>query len=135
MQALKWVPHNEWPHLKANAARFNVWRSPEYLVQAFHEKDGVVRLSVSSIGPNCRTDADTIPWGELQAIKASCGYGAFDALEAFPPDADVRGGAGNARYLWILPKTERLPFIWRNAGHQLGMFREIINKAKDGSSE
>ena len=132
MQALKWVPHAEWPRLNANDARFNVWQSDEYRVQAFHEKDGVVRLMVTCIGPDCRTDADTIPWNDLQAIKAACGYGAFDALEVFPPDADVRGGAGNARYLWILPKHERLPFIWRNGGHQLGMFREIINKAKAG---
>jgi hypothetical protein len=131
MKKLEWVPHNEWPR-SDNPARFNVWCSPDYLVQAFHEKDGVVRLSVCSIGPGCRTDADTIPWGDLQAIKAACGYGSFDALEAFPPENDVRGGAGNARYLWILPKNERLPFIWRNAGHQLGMFRELINKAKTG---
>ena len=134
MQKLEWVPHNEWPRSE-NAARFNVWRSPEYLVQAFHEKDGIVRLSVAIIGPGAKglnADGDYIPWCDLQAIKAACGYGAYDALEAFPPDADVRGGAGNTRYLWILPKHERLPFIWLNGGHQLGMFREIINKAKAG---
>lgn len=130
MRYLKWVPRNEWPSLKQNDARFNVWQSDEYRVQAYHEKDGAVRLSVTCIGPSGRTDADTIPWNDLQAIKSACGYGAFDAFEAFPPEADVRGGAGNARYLWIIPKHERLPYIWRNAGHQLGMFRELINKTK-----
>lgn len=131
MKALAWVAHSDWPRLSQNAARFNVWRSDDYLVQAFHEKGGVVRLSVASIGPNCRPDANDIPWGDLQAIKAACGYGAYDAIEAFPPDNDVRGGAGNSRYIWILPKNERLPFIWRNAGHQLGMFRELINKSQE----
>ena len=133
MQKLEWVPHSEWPRSK-NAARFNVWRSSEYLVQAYREKDGVVRLSVTGIGPSAHPDGDNIPWGDLQAIKSACGYGAYDALEAFPPEADVRGGAGNARYLWILPKGERLSFIWRNAGHQIGMFRELI-KSKQGSGE
>ena len=133
MKKLEWVPHTEWPR-SSNAARFNVWRSEDYLVQAYHEKDGVVRLSVTGTGPNARPDGNDIPWSDLQAIKAACGYGAYDALEAFPPDADVRGGAGNARYLWILPKHERLPFIWRNAGHQLGMFRDMINKSKNGES-
>lgn len=130
MEAIKWVPHSEWPRLSTNAARFNVWQSSEYLVQAYHEKDGIVRLSIAGIGPNARPDGNDIPWGDLQAIKSACGYGAFDAVEAFPPECDVRGGAGNSRYLWILPKHERLPFIWRNAGHQLGMFRELVNKAK-----
>lgn len=133
MKKLEWVPHTEWPR-SSNAARFNVWRSPDYLVQAFHEKDGVVRLSVAAVGPGVNMDGNNIPWSDLQAIKAACGYGAYDALEAFPPEADVRGGAGNARYLWILPKHERLPFIWRNAGHQLGMFRDMINKSKNGES-
>ena len=133
MQKLEWVAHSEWPRSE-NAARFNVWRSSEYLVQAYREKDGVVRLSVTGIGPSARPDGDNIPWGDLQAIKSACGYGAYDALEAFPPEVDVRGGAGNARYLWILPKGERLSFIWRNAGHQIGMFRELI-KSKQGSGE
>lgn len=130
MQKLEWVAHSEWPRSE-NAARFNVWRSSEYLVQAYREKDGVVRLAVTSIGPNARPDGNDIPWGDLQAIKSACGYGAYDALEAFPPEEDVRGGAGNARYLWILPKGERLSFIWRNAGHQLGMFRDLIKSKQE----
>lgn len=133
MKKLEWVPRDQWPRSE-NAARFNVWRSPDYLVQSFHEKDDVVRLSVVGTGPAARPDGNDIPWSDLQAIKTACGYGSFDALEAFPPEVDVRGGAGNARYLWILPKHERLPFIWRNAGHQLGMFRDLINKSKNGDS-
>ena len=46
MKKLEWVPHTEWPR-SSNAARFNVWRSEDYLAQAYHEKDGVVRLSVT----------------------------------------------------------------------------------------
>lgn len=130
MKKLERVSPEQWPRGN-NAARFNVWQSDEYLVQAYREKDGVVRLSVAGIGPGCRADANDIPWGDLQAIKSACGYGSYDAIEAFPPECDARGGLGNCRYLWILPKNERLPFIWRAAGHQLGMFREILKSNQE----
>lgn len=127
MKPLKWIPHNEWPKTKTvNPSLFNMWLSDDYAVRAYREKDGIVRLSVTGVGPDARADGNDIPWCDLQAIKSACGYGSFDALEAFPPEVDVRSGAGNARYLWILPKGERLPFIWRNAGHQLGIFRDLI---------
>jgi len=74
----------------------------------------IVRLSV------LRTSLDTaggwqqdITWEELQRLKREAGYGDHDAVEVFPPDADVVNVA-NIRHLWIL-EPGHLPFAWRKS--------------------
>lgn len=104
------VPRERWPD-DGVANRAGVWRSSHFLVQAYAERGDVLRLSVN------RTDIDSkgrwvdgITWDELQKIKTECGFGDRDAVEVFPPDADVVNVA-NMRHLWVLPVF--LPFAWR----------------------
>ncbi len=130
MSKLEYVPRTAWPTLKPDPTRFNVWKSDRFLVQAFRERRGVVRLTV------CRTERDEagrlldgISWDELQALKSSCGYGNYDAVEVYPPDADAVT-APNHRHLWIMPKHERLQFAWRNAGAQLSLIKDMLTKSK-----
>ncbi|AHF89535.1 hypothetical protein OPIT5_03975 [Opitutaceae bacterium TAV5] len=103
------IPRSEWPLKQSNM--ITAYRNRHYLVQAFAETGGVVRLSVN------RTDIDRdgrwrdgITWDELQRIKAAVGFGDRQAVEIFPPDRDVVNVA-NIRHLWVLP--EPLPFAWR----------------------
>lgn len=127
---LKWVPHDQWPRLAADPARFNVWISYSFVVQAFHEKNGVTRLRISSNINNRERDSDDITWSELQAVKAACGYGNFDAVEAFPPDDDAVS-TGDARHLWVFPKTERMWFFWRKPGHQMSLLKDMLANKPD----
>lgn len=109
--ALSEVPREQWPLASPPARLAKVWRSKGFLVQEFHERGEVIRLTV------CRAMVDRggswtadIPWEALQRLKAECGYGARDAVEVYPPDRDVVN-VSNMRHLWVLP--ERLPFVWR----------------------
>lgn len=122
---LKWVPHDQWPQLPKNPARFNLWMSHSYIVQGFHEKDGVVRLAVGRNPKNSDRHADSIGWDELQAVKAACSYGNFEAIEIFPPEDDAQP-AGGMRHLWIFPKTMRLAQTWRKSGHQMSLLRDML---------
>lgn len=88
----------------------NVWIGDGYLVQAYDEAGGVVRLTVNSVQHNGRSWADRIPWDDLQAIKSACGFGDRDAVEVYPPTKDVVN-VSNMRHLWVLP--EPLAFAWR----------------------
>ena len=87
-------------------------RSRAHLVQVFAEADGVVRLSVqrTDIRPDGEW-ADGISWDDLQRLKAEAGYGDREAVEVYPPDADVVNVAA-IRHLWVLPEGERVPFSW-----------------------
>lgn len=127
---LQWVPHDQWPRLTPDTKRFNVWQSYSYMVQAFHEKNGVVRLAVKRNIKNTERTSDSICWDELQAIKAACGYGNFEAVEVFPTSDDEQP-AGGMRHLWIMPKSERLEFAWRNASHQLSLIRDMLSNKPD----
>ena len=110
--ALSAIPESEWPATPWGYQRqMEVWRSRDYLVQAFHERDGIVRLTV------CRTEVGSdgewlqeIPWEDMQRLKAETGRGDMFAVEIFPRDCDVVNVA-NMRHLWVLPKP--LNFGWR----------------------
>lgn len=111
-QQLQSVPPHEWP-TTPQANLVGVWRSRDYLVQLYQERDGIKRLSA------CRTEVDPakgrwredIPWEDLQRLKREAGYGLADAVEVYPSDADIVNVA-NMRHLWILPGE--LPFKWRH---------------------
>lgn len=102
---LEGVPRVEWPaHLAfSEHAPFAVWRSREFLVQAFEEQAPGVhcRLSINRTTVSGGRWVDGISWDELQRLKAECGLGDMWAVEIFPPDSDVVNVA-NIRHLWVL---------------------------------
>lgn len=113
-EALKEWPRAEWPDAYRNGSTITrVMRSRGFLVQVYEApRPAIVRLSV------LRTGLDTaggwqqdITWEDLQRLKREAGYGKHDAVEVFPPDADVVNVA-NIRHLWIL-EPGCLPFAWR----------------------
>ena len=106
------VPDDEWRSVRTKDAhkRFAVWQSPRFLVQAFRERDGIIRLSVNRTGRQAGRWQEGITWDELQEIKSQCGYGDQDAVEIYPTDHDVVNVA-NMRHVWVLP--ERVCFAWR----------------------
>jgi len=67
---------------------------------------GVFRLSI------WRKDGGLAPisWEELQAVKSSCGFGEFEAVEIYPRDSQVVNTA-NARHLYLV--EEPLHFAMR----------------------
>lgn len=111
------IPREKWPpQHEGNTGRnprLAVLRSSDFLIQLFDAGEKIVRMSVS------RTDWDVnkgrwregISWDDLQWLKDACGFGARDAVEVYPPAADVVNAA-NMRHLFILPY--RLPFVWRS---------------------
>lgn len=114
--ALKPIPWHEWPQEHAtnssHSHRMGVWRSKNFLVQAYREHGDVIRLSIN------RTDWDMnkqrwredISWDDLQRLKGEAGFGDKMAVEIFPADSDTVNVA-NMRHLWVLP--EPLPFAWK----------------------
>lgn len=73
----------------------------QFMVQEFID-GGVIRLTVNRV--EVKQDGeyqDGITWDELQFIKQACGYGDRQAVEIYPPDADVVY-VSNMRHLWIL---------------------------------
>lgn len=111
-ETLAEIPRDRWPNA-ANVAGGpdRVFRSRRFLVQAFDEDDGLVRLSVNIADVGMRGWKEGISWEELQQIKRECGYGACDACEVFPADKDVVNVA-NMRHLWVFTKS-MIPFVWR----------------------
>lgn len=112
--ALTPVDRSRWPSNNGmNHPPYAVWRSKKYLVQAYAEKGGVVRLSIirTVVGQDGNWIED-ISWDELQSIKRQIGMGDWFAVECFPRDEDVVN-VSNMRHLWILP--EPLYFAWRKA--------------------
>lgn len=107
------LPREQWTHIQADPMPFRVWIGEGYLVQAYHEQEGIVRLTVNSVKREGRKWADRIPWDDLHAIKVACGYGKQDAVEVYPPTRDTVNVA-NMRHLWVLPY--QLPFAWRRDG-------------------
>lgn len=104
-------PQREFIHGAGRPKR--VWRSRGFLVQAYGEIPGHVRLSI------CRAELDrdgqwtaNISWEELQELKRQAGFGDYDAVEVFPRDCDVVNVA-NMRHLWVVP--EGIPFAWRGS--------------------
>lgn len=90
-------------------------RSRTHLVQVFEEAGGVLRLSVNLADIGRDGDwLDGITWDDLQRLKAEAGYGDREAVEVYPPDADLVDVAA-IRHLWVLPEGERMPFSWGGA--------------------
>jgi len=113
---LQEVPVKYWPEREQNHDRIAVWRSRDYLVQAYDESCGIIRLSINrtEVRPD-RQWKDGLSWDELQEIKRQCGYGEAYALEVYPRDQDVVNVA-NMRHLWIMP--EPLPIGWFAEGYK-----------------
>lgn len=110
---LQEVPRSIWPN--PDSPQLRVLRSRDFLVQEFEASaPAVVRLSV------CRTTLvndrwqDGITWDNLQQIKRECGYGAADAIEIFPADADVVNVA-NMRHIWVM--AEPIACAWRKSSN------------------
>lgn len=102
------VPRHEWPEHPDDLLQ--VWLSRKYMVQAFQEANGMLRLSINRTIHNGDSWVDQITWDELMQIKRECGYGDRDALEVFPADQDIVNVA-NMRHLWI--PADPVPFAWR----------------------
>lgn len=108
------VPRDEWPPTDpALTGPLPLWvfRSNRFLVLAYRERAGMVRLTIqrTSLWPTGEW-ADGITWDELQAVKDAVGLGDFDAAELYPRTRDVVNVA-NMRHLWVLPTGAT--FAWR----------------------
>lgn len=105
------VPPAEWP--LASHPPMAVWCSRDFLVQAYDEGGGIVRLSVNraKLAP-LGGWAENISWDHLQRIKREIGMVDRWAVEVFPADQDVVNVA-NLRHLWVLPEPPA--FGWRKA--------------------
>ncbi len=108
------IPKSKWPEDRFDTRRIGVWRSREFLVQAFDEGEGVIRLSVNrtTLLPDGNW-ADGISWDDLQRLKGEAGFGDAFAVEIYPENCNVVN-VSNMRHLWIL--LERLPFAWSADG-------------------
>lgn len=107
------IPESEYPDY--DSTHIQSWRNNRFLVQAFQESSGFIRLSVN------RTDVkgfgkqnspiwkDGITWDELQEIKNQLGFESQWAVECYPPPNHVQN-VSNMRHLWILPETPK--FGW-----------------------
>jgi hypothetical protein len=92
----------------------SVWRSREFLVQAYAapplngievHRLSVCRVTLQSDG---RWDAE-ITWDDLQRVKREAGFGDWYAVEVYPRDRDVVNVA-NMRHLWLF--ADPLPIGW-----------------------
>lgn len=90
-----------------------VYRSADYLIQVYQDKDGYIRISVNRVTIyDSGHWQDGISWDDLLWIKRKVGYGDRDAVEVYPRDDDVVNVA-NIRHLFIL-KGGECPFVWRD---------------------
>lgn len=106
---LQAVARDKWPNL-ATPMPIEVWRSREFLVQIYDERDAVERLSVcrANLSTGGRWE-DDISWDDLQRLKAECGRGDKWGVECYPADEHVVNVA-NMRHLFILPEPPK--FGW-----------------------
>ena len=106
------VPRSQWPDGGRQPDRVRVWMSRDYLVQEFACADPLVnaRLSICRTSHNGERWDDGVSWEELMRIKREIGYGARDAVEIYPADADVVN-VENMRHLWLV--AGELAFKWR----------------------
>ena len=106
------VPRTEWPI--DGAARIEVMRSRQFLVQILREEHDILRLSVNRTEWNERQQRwrEDISWDDLQRLKREAGYGDRWAVEVYPADDDIVNVA-NMRHLWLMPSPPA--FAWRRA--------------------
>lgn len=96
------VPRELWPSQTDKYPRVGVWRSRQFLCQAFTaERPAWIRLSINCTELDGKAWKDGITWEELQRIKSECGFGSWSAVEIYPPD-DQEVNVANMRHLWIL---------------------------------
>lgn len=108
------IPESEWPYREPGKRPRAVWRSREFLVQAYDERRfagiEVRRLSVDRVEVDVGGHwAAEIGWDELQRVKRESGHGDWYALEVYPRDRDIVNVA-NMRHLWLL--AEPLSIGW-----------------------
>lgn len=74
----------------------------------------VLRLTVNRthVDPVSFRWLDGITWDQLQDLKRQCGRGHLEAVEIYPPDADVVNVA-SLRHLWVI--SGRMYFSWRKS--------------------
>jgi len=95
---------------------FKVVRNRRIMVQMFHERDNIIRLSINRCEIQRKADPpfwewkDGLTWNDLQKIKNELGFSDHDAVEIFPKECDEVSVA-NMRHLWIMPIP--LWFAWR----------------------
>lgn len=111
------VLREQWPAAPfvERAERIGLWRSRRFLVQAFRERDGIVRLSVNRTewDERARRWREDISWDDLQRLKAEAGYADQWAVEVFPADAAVVNVA-NMRHIWLLLEAPAFAWIKRD---------------------
>jgi hypothetical protein len=95
------MPPEQWQPQNTDPKRRQVWRSRDFLAQAFQEH-AAIRVSVNrtSVDPIKQRWDENISWDDLMAIKNQIGYGERWAYECFPPDMKVVNVAA-MRHLWI----------------------------------
>lgn len=110
------ISRNKWPYtLKMLAPKLHSeWRSREFMVQVYREKNDMERISVNRVSftPDGTNYMDGISWDELMRVKAECGRGDRWAVEIYPPDADVVNVA-NMRHLWVFAAGAEPEIGWK----------------------
>ncbi len=104
------VPREQWPG-NPPPRLIRALRSRDFMVQAYDEAAGIIRLSVHRCAFSIATGRwkDGIRWDDLQHIKTLAGYGDMCAVEIYPPLADEVNVA-NIRHLFILPEPPA--YMW-----------------------
>lgn len=111
------VPESEWPWRPREQLPHAVWRSREFLVQAYNEVphvDGVETLRLSVCRTTTQTDGGweaSISWDDLMRLKREAGFGDWYGIEVYPRERDVVNVA-NMRHLWLF--AEPLDIGWFN---------------------
>lgn len=102
------IPPSEWKSHPKNI--LNVWRSRQYFVQLYRD-DAALRITINRTELKAGTNwKDNIPFEDLMRIKREIGYGDTQAIEIYPPDAEVVNVA-NMRHLWIPNDRLNIGFI------------------------
>jgi hypothetical protein len=91
-----------WP-VAGRSTVLGVWRSRDYLAVHYRQRDGHERLTVNRTATDAGRWAGSIPWDDLQRVKAECGLGARWAIELYPPEGGVVDVA-NLRHLWLVER-------------------------------
>lgn len=92
-----------------------MWKNDRYTVVVERRPDHSARqLSVR------RNDRGTdVPWRHLQRIKNELAGAEVEAIELFPAESRLVDTA-NQRWLWVLPRGEKVPFGFDEGRHVSG---------------